>query len=229
MTTKDKKDTTIVENTTDAKYIVENTTDAKYDALSSFVSAVINKDNSTAEEFFSNYAGLKSKDILGVKAVTEDVESDEDDADEPDEKIALKNRDKKKKPLKKMKVEETVVNEDSNSEEDEDEDDEDEDDEAEVALSNRDKKKPALRKMKMEEGANPISMKGKDVYANGKQVGSIKNDLSKLDAGISFTSVDGKKSSKHENIKKLYQHLMKEYNIKTETALDDESTESDDE
>ena len=81
----------------------------RLDFLSSFIDSTINKDDAGIESSWSKYVTLKSREILhpvAEHAQPKDVEEDKDDEDEkPESKYAhlLKNRDKKKAPLKKMK------------------------------------------------------------------------------------------------------------------------------
>jgi len=91
------------------KKVVENKEqiqDSKFDLLSNFIDANINKDEDGIASSWSSYLNIKAKEMIAK--ITEKAqpkeENDEDDADE-DHTHLLKNRDKKKAPLKKMKKE----------------------------------------------------------------------------------------------------------------------------
>lgn len=177
----------------------ENTSKTdKFESLSKVIDAVINKDDATAESSFSSYVTMKAREMLGIGqvAVTEHAQRKEEDEDSDDEDDAegggkyshlLKQRAKKKAPLKKMKKDKEL---------------------SEAAL------------LEFTGKGSPITLKGDDVFVNGKQVGSVVNDLSDINAGIRFESLDGKVSEEFDDIRGLYQFLIGHFNVNSETPLD---------
>jgi hypothetical protein len=90
----------------------------KLESLNGFVNAIINKNDDEAKAHFSAYSTTKAREIIGgitehaqVKDEEEDEDEDEDDQSSKYSHL-LKNRDKKKAPLKKMKkVDEAALKE----------------------------------------------------------------------------------------------------------------------
>lgn len=208
--------------------------DAKYEALSAFVDAVVNKDDDAMAAAFTAYAIPRSKEIMGL-TVTEDAEpkTKEDEVEDKYETMAKgakkKTRDIKKPPLKKMKkTDEAVVAEDADPKDKEEDDAEDK----YVAMAKtvkpktRDIKKPELKKMKKtDESVTPssaIRIMNKDVFVHGKQVGSIENDLSKVNSNIRFKDMTDQNGKDFENISELYKHLVDKFDVQGDSPLDDE-------
>jgi len=85
----------------------------KFELLSAYVDAIIKKDDNAAKESFLPFAQATGQEIVkaireSAKGTTEDSATDKDDkdmddADDEDTSKYLKNRAKKKSPLKKMK------------------------------------------------------------------------------------------------------------------------------
>lgn len=159
---------------------LETVSNDKFDKLSSFIDATINKDDEGAETAFSEYLILKAKEKMGVIKESDKDDTEEDDEDDEEGgKYAhlLKQRTKKKAPLKKMKKEERGVKE---------------------AFPDED---------------SPVKLKGDDVFVEGKQVGTIENDMNNDDAGITFTSLDGKIVKEFEDLKELYGFLVEHFKV----------------
>lgn len=170
---------------------LETVTPDKFEFLSNFVDATINKDDAGAEQAFSQYLLLKAKERYGVvqekaEPVAQDTEEDEDDDDDEEggSKYAhlLKQRTKRKQPLKKMKkgdVNESVLREFMGD-------------------------------------TSPVKLKGDDVFVEGKQVGTIENDMTNLESGITFTSADGKVTKEFEDLQGLYEFLVTHFKVNPE-------------
>lgn len=171
--------------------------DKKYEMLSKYIDAVINKDDDAASAAFLPFIEEASKPIvktLRETAKTDDKAADGDDTDE----------------------------------------DADDEDDGSRFLKNRAKKKQQLKKMKkLDEAAilkelhgedSPVQLKGDDVYISGKMVGTITNDLSNIDSGIVFTSVDGNFKQEFDSIRELYAFLVDKFNI-ADSVLDSDDAE----
>lgn len=97
----------------------ETDKDKRYEALGQFVNAVINKNEEEINSSMSSYLQSKAREILGTttpvveRDTSKEVGKDDDDKDEDEKgKDFLKNRDKRKAPLKKMKkTDESVISE----------------------------------------------------------------------------------------------------------------------
>ena len=186
----------------------------KFDTLVEFVDAIIKEgtDSESIDKPISQFIAEKAKAI--AKAMREKPTEDDEDEEDEDDTAFLKTRDKAKAPLKKMKTVDESVASASKEEDEENESDED----SSKFLKNRDKKKAPLKKMKKmeeavvtEEDEAVVRLKGDDVFVEGKLVGSIKNDLNNADAGITFTSTDGKIGEEFDNMKQLYSFVMSKY------------------
>jgi len=225
MTTKDKK-------------VVEQTAvDAKYDALSRFVDASVNKDAAGIDASITEYIIAKSKDLVAAMRapapVTEDSEPKPSKEDAEDKYAAMadgvkgKTRDKAKKPLKKMKkTDEAVVVEDSEPAKPEDKEDKYAAMADGIKGKTRDKAKKPLKKMKKTMEAvtpeSPIRLKGDGVFVQGKQVGTLQNDMSKVHSNIIFKEMTGDNHKEFENLTDLYKHLVTKFGVEGESPLDDE-------
>jgi hypothetical protein len=76
-------------------------------------------------------------------------------------------------------------------------------------------------------GGSQIKLDGDDVMVSGKKVGEVKSDPAEMDAGISFTTVDGSFSKEFNTLSDLYEFLSDRFNVK-EGRVEDAVLKQDD-